>query len=138
MVSDLTPEPMQTVHAGVGTATIKRAILNFSLMPEEANTDATAAQIFYGIGVVTEDALAALAVPDPASDFNQDWYYWRAQTIKVQTTNGGDQFVSWEADIRSQRRLRGGYRLILVVQAVTAPYQTRVHAGMRLLWSQQP
>ena len=90
-----------------------------------------------GIAVVSEDALAATAVPDPASDFNQDWYYWTGRSIKVRAPEG-PQVVTWDADIRSMRRLRGGYRLVMVSETGANEDSLEIHTTMRLLWTQEP
>ncbi len=138
-VANLTPEPMQTVHGGVGLATVKRIILNGILAVNNNTTHATNLQhIFIGICVVTLDAFTAGAVPDPSSDFNQDWLYWTSRSIMRPATQNS-AYVTWEADIRSARKLRGGYVLALVVDNGDGnDVSFDVGLSMRLLWSQSP
>ena len=136
-VADLTPEPMQTSHSGVGTATIKRLILHFELTMNGAAISPQLQFLSIGIVVVTRDAIAGLVLPDPESDFNQDWLYWTRRAIKVQATNGGDQLYIWDADIRSMRRLRGGYGLVMISENPVNNQGVLLASSMRCLWSQQ-
>ena len=89
-----------------------------------------------GVGVVTRDARLAGVVPLPLSSFNQDWLYWTLRKFKQQTTSGV-QMLLWEADIRSRRRLRGGYDLVMVAESPVNTDVTILTVGMRLLWSQE-
>ncbi len=136
VVADLTPEPMQTVHAGVGLATVRRALLHFDFMHNGVDVSVSEQEIFIGIAVVTEDALAAGSLPDPASDFNHDWYYWTFRTHKWTTAASQPPQISWDADIRSMRRLRGGYRLVMISENDMQDNATILRTGMRLLWNQ--
>ena len=133
--TDLTPEPMQTVHLGVGTATIRRLLghLTFSA----AGADADASFISIGVAVVSQDALAAGALPDPEGDFNQDWYYWTRRSLRIVATGGPAQ-VDWDLDIRSMRRLRGGYALVMISETPTNNVVTDLEISLRTLWSQEP
>ena len=135
VVSDLTPEPMQTTDEGVGTATIRRMIAHFDYFLSGTLVDPTIHTIFVGVVVVAEDAISGLVTPDPASDFNQDWYYWTSRPLKV-VAQGGLAQISWDVDIRTQRRLRGGYGLILVTQSLIQSDATDLAISMRCLWSQ--
>ena len=124
---------MQTVHAGVGLATLQRMILHVDTTYLDANVDL--GQSFYSIGiaVVAQDNLAQL--PDPEADFNQDWYYWTRRMHK-QNTLDNPPMISFDADIRSKRRLRGGYALKMMVENPVNPDPLVVHISMRLLWTQ--
>ena len=109
--------------------------MHFDFWKRESEANVDAEQVFIGICVVTEDALAAFALPDPGSDFNQDWYYWAARNTRA-TEN--DSLVSWDADIRSARRLRGGYRLVMIVEAPASNVNDiAISPSMRNLWVQQ-
>ncbi len=130
-VTDLTPEPMGA--AGIGTATIVRSIISFSYMLDAAATTATPQQLGIGITVVTNDAFAALAVPDPLSDFAQDWYYWTARAMRLQLDAMTQ--ISWDVDIRSARRLRGGFKLAIISQSPASnDVDTTLFITMRNLW----
>ena len=129
---------MQTVHVGVGTATLQRLIGNFEYQLSGVSVSTSEQEIFVGIGVVTRSARLAGIVPTPASNFNQDWLYWTRRILKLQNVAGGPQFFSWDFEIRSRRRLRGGYDLILVVENIAQEVTTILTSSMRLLWSQDP
>ena len=136
-IANLTPEPMQTVHLGVGSATIHRLIGNFAFMTQEGATDSTEYVVAIGIGVVTLEAFSAGAIPDPLSDFNYPWYYWTTRTFKAQTIDS-PQTQQWDIDIRSRRRLRDGHVLMIHWETPVNDDPTRVHSALRLLWSQEP
>ena len=126
---------MQTVHVGVGLATIKRMIANFnwSTIAETSNLE----NLFLGIAVVTLDAFTAGATPDPNGDFNQDWYYWTFRSHSREVVTGGRQMQFWDIDLRSMRKLRGGYVLALVVNNGDGNSQaSTLSIGMRNLWTQ--
>ena len=135
--ADLSPEPMQTVHAGVGTATLHRAILHYDVTYLDGNVDLGQSFLSTGLVVVSQDGFSGGTLPDPESDFNQDWYYWTRRMHK-QNIIDNPPITSWDADIRSKRRLRGGYTLALRVQNPINPDPLEVHVSMRLLWSQEP
>ncbi len=135
---DLTPEPMQTVHLGVGTATVRRSLLHFDLSNNLASTSSITQFVSFGIAVVSEDALAALALPDPESDFNQDWLYWTRRAVKHSSAGAGAEQTSWDSDIRSMRRLRGGYRLVGIAETPMNALTIDLHISARFLWSQEP
>jgi len=126
---------MQTVHAGVGLATIQRAIMHFEMTTNVSAPQAGGNFMAVGIAVITEDAFTASALPDPEVDFNQDWYYWtRRQMIPTTTETNG--MVTWDVDIRTRRKLRGGYVLAMVVQTSTQEVALDLDVSMRLLWNQ--
>ena len=127
---------MQTTHGGVGTATIKRMIANFSWSLSVNLVENEVAHLAVGIAVVSLDALVAGAVPDPLSDFNQDWYYWTGRFFKHTATQQNPQ-LDWGTDIRSQRRLRGGYALMMAVETPAFAVAQEMHIGMRNLWTQE-
>ncbi len=136
-VQNLTPEPMQTTHVGVGTATLRRMLLHVDYSFQLGATDDTMQFFSIGIAVVSRDAIVAGAVPDPESDFNQDWYYWTRRGVKVQSITAPGMFM-FDVDIRSARRLRGGYALYMGVEfPVGNADPLRVHLSMRNLWTQE-
>jgi len=132
--ADLTPEPIQTITT-TGTATIKRLLMHFKLTTLLVSPSAIRQDIFVGVGVVTKDAVAAGALPDPLSDFEQSWYYWTGRQIT--TVVGSTQEVAWDVDIRSMRKLRSGYRLVLVTQSAAEENAMELFASIRTLWSVQ-
>ena len=133
VIADLTPEPIQTVTGDVGTATLRRAILHFDFM--QPTTNATNIQLCsVGIYVVSHEGFDGGAVSDPEADFFQDWYYWTRRGVARTGNTVG--ITSWDADIRSMRKLRGGYKLAFIVSHPLNDVATELHTSMRLLWSQ--
>ncbi len=127
---------MQTVHAGIGLATCQLMIIHVDMTYLDANVALDQSFVSMGVAVVTEDALAAAALPDPEFDFNHDWYYWTRRMHK-QNTLDSPPITSWDAIIRSKRRLRGGYRLVLITENPANPDPIEVMISMRNLWVQQ-
>ncbi len=131
IITDITPEPMRTDL--VGRATIVRCILKLILQKDTGSTSATLQQIGLGISVVTNDAFAALAVPDAMSDFGQDWYYWTVLQGVFAASAGPQPEVL--ADIRTARLLRSGYKLVLNSQSLSLnDLDTNLSIVGRLLW----
>ena len=84
-----------------------------------------------GVTIMTADGFVATAVPDPLTDANQGWYYWVATTTRLTPE------LSWMRtfDIRTQRVIRGGFRLIMIAQASAANPSTMIFSfTARLLW----
>ena len=85
-----------------------------------------------GVCVVTIDAFLASAVPDPASDVTQDWYFWNAWEGAMINTGLSNQTGYF--DIRSARRLREGYRLVWVSENVVMELAGTLQVNLRTLW----
>ncbi len=136
VIADLTPEPIQTVTGDVGTATLRRAIMHFDLS-QDAVGDNNVNIGTIGIYVAGHEGFDQNAVSDPEGDFFQDWYYWTRRAI-MRDTAGEAAMVSWDADIRSMRKLRGGYKLVMVVTHPLNGNPLELRTSMRLLWSQSP
>ena len=130
--SDITVEPMQAND--IGTATIKRLILNGSFTSLAAGTNSDV-QIFLGVAVVTKDAVEAGVLPDPVTDFSHGWYYWTGRNLNMDTDSPKQQ--NFDVDIRTMRRLRGGYRLVIISQTLGQEVATQLHLFMRTLWTTQ-
>ena len=112
-----------------GTGTCIRMLLTVGIHNAAATTTPDITSIGIGVGVLTADALAALVSPDPLSDTDQDWYYWWGGSRQVSSLG-----LEWSADIRSARKLRGGYRLVLVAENETNELTTVVDVTARTLW----
>ncbi len=126
----ISPEPLATQN--IGTAVIHRMIGHVDQLSIGADTTALQ-QAFYGVAVVNRDAAAAaVALPDPASDFQQSWYYWTARGMPGDT---GNRTQSWDFDIRTKRRLRSGYDLIFVVENLSNELPIAVQISFRNLWT---
>ena len=90
----------------------------------------------FGIYVASHEALDQTAVYDPNADEGADWYYWTSRVVGVRSDNL-QTTTSWDVDIRSQRRLRGDYVLLLVAAGnVTNGIAIDTNISMRFLWSQ--
>jgi len=85
-----------------------------------------------GIAVVTKDALAAGALPDPLSDLEQDWYYWHSWEGLLGFSDGQHQE---NFDIRTARKLREGYRLAFMMQSFTQELEGEIQVNLRTLWT---
>ncbi len=131
VVTDITPEPMASDL--VGRATIVRCILNLRMNKDTSATSNTLQRIGLGITVMTNDAFAALAVPDPLSDFQQDWYYWT--TLQQVFASGNIDGPAKDHDNRTARLLRGGFKLVLISESLSLnDIDTNLSIMMRNLW----
>ncbi len=73
----------------------------------------------FGVGVMESSAAALGAFPNPASPLGSDWDGWmfyRSQEQGALDANAGI------VDVKSMRKLQGGYSLILVFGAYKAPF----------------
>jgi len=128
--TDFTPEPMGSDL--VGSAKILRMIMNFTWSKDATAINSTIQTIGFGISVMTNDAFAAGALPDPLSDFQQSWYYW---TAFAGVFNTNFNVYERSADIRTQRVLRQGFKLVGVSQSLAAnDLDTSFRITMRNLW----
>ena len=127
--SDFSPNAIRNGTAE--TATLRRLILHFDYNVQAA---LNVAQIAIGITIVTEDALDPIAqIPDPLFDAEQSWYYWANREYSAPA--GAGTMSQWDADIRSMRKLRGGFRIIAISETPPTTFPTNVTISMRALWS---
>ena len=110
------------------TGTVVRMILEVHMA--NAATVADLTSLGLGILVTTLDAFTAGAVPDPLTDEGQDWYYWWAGKPAL----SAEGLLVVKQDIRSARKLRGGYRLILVAENTVNELTTEIAFMVRTLW----
>ncbi len=132
VIFDLTPEPMAT--ALVGTATLIRSIMDIWFSVDGSGTSNVIQQIALGITVMTNDAFAAAAVPDPLTgDFQQAWYYWTCMQLVHSGVNAEPN--KRMADIRTARKLRGGFKLVAITESLASnDLDTTLFLSMRNLW----
>ena len=72
-----------------------------------------------------------MAQPNPLTDINQGWYLWRAlQSVRITA----EMNYTWEFDIRTARVVRGGFRLVGVLETGTNPGPVRLSLSGRMLW----
>jgi len=106
-----------------------------SIIKLDFNQDAIDVQpqsLAVGIWVVQHEGLTGLGSADIFNDFQQDFYYWttlfsvQAAVIRMNP--------STNVDIRTSRRLRGGYGLLFKAQNETQEEATKLQVSMRNLW----
>jgi len=135
---DITPEPMKGGDPRHGTATCKRIILSANLN-QIALVDNVPQSMALGIYVLTQEAITATTILGPldVGQDIQDWYYWTARTtFRDAGTGDGNAQVNWEVDIKTQRRLRGGYGMVVVAAADTDnTVSMLLTLGIRSLWA---
>ena len=85
----------------------------------------------FGIGVLVApvESIVANAVPNPINNRNADWYYWWAGQIIVD-----EKGRKWSWDIRTGRRLRANYRLLVVFCNTINELALDVDFTSRTLW----
>jgi len=132
LFSDLTPPPMRAASTE-GTATIKRLIMT-GLFGAQAQS-IQPQRMAMGIYVVSHEAFDQTAFSDPTADEGQDWYYWTQRA--VQPNGISSQGDYWDIDLRTSRRLRAGYKLIMVVNNPLNDVVTNLTVGLRTLWTQE-
>ena len=134
--ADVTPTPLapeDPEDEGHGNAVVIRSIANFSL--RNVGTDAAVHNMGVGMYVSTKTALDNLSFVDPlvGTSLNQDWYYWSARSLLK--NDFAQEGKDWDIDIRSSRKLRNGYRLLIVAVADVANTDPLIlTVGMRNLW----
>ena len=82
-----------------------------------------------GVGLFHSAAIAALAVPNPSGSNDGDWYYWWGGKMTLDVKG-----KRWTYDIRSARRLRANYRLLVVIANQLNELTTLVKLTHRTLW----
>jgi len=133
LFADLTPPPLDNSEDFHGTAVLQRSIITFQSTQQDSVSNASQS---YAIGmyVSTRAAILTPTVLAPLSNAGQDWLYWTGRsTYREADHNKGE---SWEIDLRSKRRLRGGYGLIMVIEPLAANTSiVTITVGARLLWA---
>jgi len=124
---------MAGTGGATGTATIVRAIMHFTFGTIVSNT--ARQQVALGIYVAGHEELAQTALNDPTADANQDWYYWTLRSLYPLAVSSNQ--VQWEVDLKTMRRLRTGYKLLMVVNNPINTVASELNLAARLLWKQQ-
>ncbi len=106
--------------------TVLRMIGEYVISLTGAATLSDAAFIAVAIGIVSSDAFAAGAIPDPADEPEYPWLYWADHAFNygtaVGTGSGGSQAANGSGavrrhfDIRSMRKMKPRETLCTVVQ----------------------
>ena len=135
-VTDLTIDTIGDQEATGGT--VKRMIGEITVEHAAGAQAIERQHVGVGICVITKDALLGSVTPDPintSTDQNQDWYFWATAERTLGPAGTDNGLIRFPIDIRSMRRLRGGYRLALVTQKDLTELGITVNVSMRLLWS---
>ena len=88
--------------------TVARVLLDLWYDMQLTQAADTAQVIDVGIGVVTEDAFAALAVPDPNSDTDEPmegWLYLARTNVRFEAASNTYRGGHLQADLRASRKL---------------------------------
>ncbi len=118
----------------IGTASILRSIFEMSLALPGAVVGVAPQHNSMGITIMTNDAFFAVASPDPEGDFQQSWYYWNRWQTTFPTVAQVQRAMPM-VDLRSSRRLRSGFKLVMVNETpATNTVAFEVHIAMRNLW----
>ncbi len=129
--ADLTPEPMISELSTIGQAKLLRMIGHIMYTADVASAaDPLHATIGFYVG--THEAIIGGSLLDPQSDLQQAWYYW---TFLSATALNSQQIVNF--DIRTQRRLRAGYKFIAVANNPLNAQASKISLSLRLLWQIQ-
>jgi len=129
VATDMTPEPMQSSEEGV--AKILRLILHAQLSSAVASSSVQ--RMALGVTVLGHEGFAQLAFPTPFTGDNQvGWHYWTSRFFRPHST--APLPVLWDADIRTQRLLRGGYKLVLISENPAQDIATDLDVSLRSLW----
>ncbi len=116
--------------------TCRRLILDARVLASDTAGDAV---LGVGVVVTTQDAVASGVIPNPVDNSRQDWYYWKGFPMVGVSSglvagDGSNPF--WSTDIRTARKLREKYALVLTT--VSKPTSTQpfvVHYAVRTLWT---
>ena len=85
----------------------------------------------FGITQVTDDALAAVAMPDPAGDFSSSWMINQHYIQE----DGANVPVIIDRDLRAQRTLRGERNTVGFVLDATGSAASVWSIALRVLYS---
>ena len=129
-VTDMSHSMISAGTEPIGTC--RRILISANLEPGNSSAIATY-NFFTGIAVVAAEGISSGEVPKPATAVQQDWYFWTGWEGQMLDT--GQQNFSFHADIRSARRLREGYRLVLVTENNAQELISDIHYRIRTLWT---
>jgi len=121
-------------------ATILRMLGEYVITPTSAPTTNDEARVTVAIGVISADAVAANAAPDPGLEPDYPWLFWASHALRFASTatdpNSAGASVRAGFDIRSMRKMKPRETLIAVAEYedfVGAPPLTLSWAAVRVL-----
>ncbi len=130
---DMTPSPIRSLSSGV--ATIVRMIGHMEwFSANSTGPPPVAMHITCGVAVVTADAIAGAVLPDPLDEAEHGWLYWTNRTLLLGQDGQGKAITSWDFDIRTSRKLRGGYGLVFITETVAEEFASVARLSIRNLW----
>ena len=105
------------------------------------------ARVTIGLGIVSADAVAvgATAMPDPASEPEYDWLWWRPITLfsfgaptagSTEVFAGGEGFARIEVSSKAMRKMKPKQTLVLLSEYsdLSGTPAVDVQAGLRFLF----
>ena len=109
-----------------GGNTLLRMMGEYSIGPDvdTAPVANDACEVTVAFAVLSSDAIAAgqSAVPDPASEPEYPWLYWRGHALHFNTTsvdpNSPQAVVRHSFDVRTMRKIRAGEGIVVILQYV--------------------
>ncbi len=120
--------------------TILRMLGEYVIKPTSAPTNGDAARMGVGIAVVSSDAFAVTAVPDPLAEPEYPWLYWADHPFFFNSTSTVDAVAGLSLhktfDIRSMRKVSPRESLTMIVQygdSTGAPPLTFINGQTRVL-----
>jgi len=128
-VADITPVFIQT-NAFQTPSKIIRSLMSFDFDVDSSIGEVQSISV--GILVVNHESLTGDGIPDVINDFQQDFYFWKTFSLRPVSNEGLHQH--FEVDIRTSRRLRGGYGLLFIAQNPVQERATTLDVSMRNLW----
>ncbi len=135
---DITQQTIRLLDNTGGT--IVRSIGEVAFFPGSGSASIDEAHIAVGMTVVTKDAVAAGALPDPFTDLEHDWYFWYSTHwhILLDAAQGSTNVLRVTWDLKTSRRLREGYRLVLLIEKDVTELGFQTRTSMRNLWKLRP
>ncbi len=113
------------------TGTIVRSIGQCKVTASDTPGDVS--QLAVAMGLVGLDQFSGAGLPDPIGDVQVDWYYWHSVALLELLAQAPEDGL-WSWDIRTSRKLRGGFRLALISENAVATQPMEVSVSMRNLW----
>ena len=129
IVVDLTPQFLAS-NGYQQPCKIVRSIIDIDY--NTLNSNLNPQTMAMGIWVVEHEALTGDGTASPLTDFQQDFYYWT--TLYINDASVVRESATIHVDIRSSRRIRGGYGLLLKGENPLQEEATVLQVSMRNLW----
>jgi len=104
----------------------------FDMDFNQVNSSVEPQTLAVGMLVVSHEALTGDGVPSPLTDFQQDFYYWTTLYSYNGSVVRANPTV--HVDLRTSRRMRGGYGLLMKFENPTQEEATVLQMSMRNLF----